>query len=178
MRLPIVNKDDIEIGTKERDELGMEDIYRVSALWVLNTNGQHLLSQRALSKKKNPGKWGPAVAGTVEVGETYETNILKEIQEEIGITLTIDDLRKGPKILRRSPVDTYFVQWYLAVIDKDLSEFTYPEDEVMDLKWITEEELCIAVEQAEEVLPSVVEILDVLRPEMELLLEERGMQKF
>ena len=29
---------------------------------------------------KLPGKWGPAVAGTVEEGESYEENIIKEAE--------------------------------------------------------------------------------------------------
>lgn len=163
MNLPIVDENDIEIGLKERDELTKDDIYRVSALWVSNSKGEHLLSQRALTKRKNPGKWGPAVAGTVEEGETYESNIVKEIEEEIGITLPLEQLRKGPKTRRVTPIDSYFVQWYYAVVDKELDEFTYPEDEVMGLKWITEGELRSAVaEGSGNILPSVVEILDTL----------------
>jgi isopentenyldiphosphate isomerase len=166
MELPIVNEDDIEIGTKEREQLSKDDIYRVSALWVVNSKGEHLLAQRALSKKKNPGKWGPAVAGTVEVGETYETNIVKEIQEELGITLTIENLRLGPKTQRLGPDGTYFVQWYFATVDKSIEDFNCPKDEVAGLKWLTEQELReVATNKPEELLTSVIEILDVVLSE-------------
>ena len=33
-----------------------------------------------------PEVWGPAVSGTNEEGETYDSNIIKEAQEEIGLT--------------------------------------------------------------------------------------------
>ena len=41
--------------------------------------------QTAFDKKYDPGKWGPSAAGTVEEGETYQSNIIKELQEEIGL---------------------------------------------------------------------------------------------
>jgi NADH pyrophosphatase NudC (nudix superfamily) len=41
------------------------------------------LTQRAATKKNDPDKRTSAVAGTVEKGETFETNIIKETQEEI-----------------------------------------------------------------------------------------------
>ena len=79
MQIQIVDKNDTVIGTKERDEIDYSsDIYRVSALWLTNSNGQALIAKRAMAKKNSPGKWGPAVAGTLETDETYETNIYKD----------------------------------------------------------------------------------------------------
>jgi len=84
-KIIIVDENDKIIGYKERGTLNFRDIYRVSALQVKNSVGQILLAQRKLTKKKNPGKWGPAVAGTNDEGETYESNIIKEAEEEIGL---------------------------------------------------------------------------------------------
>lgn len=89
MKLPtvIVNENDEIIGHKLREEVDPKnDIYRVSALWVTNSAGDVLIAQRKLTKKHAPGKWEPAVAGTVEKGETDESNIYKEAQEEIGLS--------------------------------------------------------------------------------------------
>ncbi len=141
MELPIVDENDVQIGTKGWDELGSEDIYRVSAVWITNSRGQILLAQRALTKKRSPGKWGAAAAGTVEAHETYETNIVKEIEEELGIHIPLSALTPGPKIFREVATGSYFCQWYLARCDKELSEFTYEPLEVMGIKWIDEEEL-------------------------------------
>lgn len=155
MRLPIVDENDVEIGIKERDEVTKDDIFRVSALWVTNSKGEHLVAQRALTKKKHPGKWGPAVAGTVEEGETYEINILKETAEELGIILRSNDLRLGPKVLRHGPIDTSFTQWYFATVDKQLEEFTLPDEEVMAIRWLSTEEFKdILRDRPEEFIPS------------------------
>ena len=138
-KIQIVNEQDEVIGYKDRTGLDYENnIYRVSALWLTNSKGEVLIAQRAMTKDRNPGKWGPAVAGTVEEGETYESNIEKEIKEEIGLTDV--KLKKGPK---RSPVlkRNYFVQWFIATIDKDISEFRIQEDEVEKVAWIPLEKL-------------------------------------
>jgi predicted kinase len=94
-RTIIVNDQDQIIGHKEPGTLLKEDIYRVSSLWVTNSKGDILLAQRKFTQKLDPGKWGPAVAGTVDEGETYESNIIKEAEEEIGLK----DMRPalGPK---------------------------------------------------------------------------------
>jgi hypothetical protein len=108
-RIVIVNENDEIIAHKERGTLIQKDIYRVSALWVKNFKGDILLAQRKFTKSHDPGKWGPAVAGTVDEGETYEQNIIKEAEEEIGLKNIRPTL--GPKI-RMTGEYNYFDQWY------------------------------------------------------------------
>lgn len=137
-RIIIVNDQDEIIGHKERGTISPEDIYRVSALWVTNSKGDILLAQRKFTKSHDPGKWGPAVAGTLDEGETYESNIIKEAEEEIGLK----DIKPtiGPKI-RETGEHNYFTQWYTLVIDKPAEEFTIQEEEIEQVKWFTRAEL-------------------------------------
>lgn len=139
-RIPIVDENDVEIGFKDRSEIEPDDIYRVSALWLTNSKGEILLAQRSLTKKNGPGKWGPAVAGTVDEGETYEINILKEAEEEIGLVLTSQEIRPGPKVKVQGN-HLHFCQWYYAKSDKKIDEFVLQEDEVMSARWVSLEEL-------------------------------------
>jgi isopentenyldiphosphate isomerase len=149
--LIIVDDHDNPIGTKPRGILTHDDIYRVSALWVTNSNGDVLLAQRKWNKKHDPGKWGPAAAGTVESGETYESNVYKEAEEEIG--LTGYTFTEGPK--KFYDAYRFFVQWYKVVVDKGISEFTKQDDEVEALAWFPavqlREEL---VKQPQKFVPS------------------------
>lgn len=137
-RYPVVNENDEVIGYKFRGEITKNDIYRVSALWVKNSRGDILLAQRALGKGHDPGKWGPAVAGTVEEGETYEQNIIKEAVEEIGLRdITVDG---GAKRRVHDPWN-YFSVTFTAIIDKPAEAFTIQEEEVAQVKWFTHDEL-------------------------------------
>ena len=144
-RIVLVDEDDQEIGLKERSEVTAHDIFRVSALWLTNSKREILIARRALTKDTGPGKWGPAVAGRVDEGETYLINMIKEAQEEIGLTLRPDELREGPKIKVRGRF-VHFVQWYYATVDAPLESFVLQEEEVMNVKWVTLPELLHAYE--------------------------------
>lgn len=137
-RIMLVNDQDEIIAYKERDELVKEDIYRVAALWVTNSKGDILLAQRKLTDDRDPGMWGPAVAGTVEENETYDSNVLKEAEEEIG--LQDIELLLGPKH-RFTGENNYFGQWFTYVIDKPAEDFTIQEEEVEQIAWFSRKEL-------------------------------------
>ena len=135
MMIPIVNSKDKIIGYKDRKKIVDTDIYRVSALWLTNERGEFLLAKRALTKKHDPGKWGLAVAGTVEKGETYAFNIRKEIFEELGIQISP---KKSVKIERINKWH-FFVQWYVAKINSK-TKFSPNIEEVAELKWFSKKE--------------------------------------
>ena len=136
--LPIVNEQDEIIGYKDRAEITTQDIYRVSALWVTNSKGDILLAQRGLQEAHDPGKWGPAVAGTVEKDESYLDNILKEAEEEIGIK----DIEFKAAVKRRhTDLYNYFTQWYTVVIDKPAKDFQIQKEELEGVRWYAREEL-------------------------------------
>lgn len=137
-RIVIVNENDEIIGHKERGTLDKEEIYRVSALWITNSKGEILLAQRSFSKKHHPGYWGPAVAGTIDEGEDYEDNIIKEAKEEIGLT----DISPIKLIKKKVTGEfNHFTQWFGLKMDKDISEFEIQKEEVEALKWISFEDL-------------------------------------
>ena len=161
MKIQIVNENDEVIGAKERSELDyLVDIYRFSALWITNSKGQSLIAQRALTKDKDPGKWGPAVAGTIEEGETYDQNIYKEAMEEIGlegVTFT-----KSIKVYSSTPRRA-FAQWYITQIDRDLSTLTRQKEEVEALAWIDTEQLKRElVDMPDKYIPSMTQIVSQL----------------
>lgn len=142
-KIVIVDEEDNILCHKERGTLDSEDIYRVSALWVMNSKGEILLAQRAFTKKHHPGMWGPAVAGTNDEGETYESNIIKETKEEIGVS-NVSPV-KIKKVRSKSKYN-HFTQWFLLKLDMDISELEKQDEEVEALKWFSKEELMNGLE--------------------------------
>jgi isopentenyl-diphosphate delta-isomerase len=140
MKIPIVNEKDEIICHKNRHEEKQMDLYRVSGLWITNSKGEILLARRAYNKLHSPGAWGPAVAGTVEEGETYESNIKKETKEELGLDL---ELKKNVKVLRKSKErkHNFFCQWFTANIDVPAEEINFQKEEIAEVKWFTEKEI-------------------------------------
>lgn len=138
-KIIIVNQNDKIIGFKYREILEKKDIYRVSALWIVNSSNEILLAKRNKNKIHDPEKWGPAVAGTVEKGETYKNNIIKESNEELGLK-NIKPKKIGPKT-KNNINNPHFTQWYLLKIDKNINEFKIQQDEVEEIKWFKPNEL-------------------------------------
>lgn len=135
----IVDSEDVLIGAKPRAEIDPQvDYYRISGIWLTNSQGQVIIAQRSFSKDKDPGKWTAAVNGTLEIGETYEANAYKEAEEELGlkdISLTL-----GPKAKHEQPYKL-FCQWFTAVCDMPEEEFVLQTSEVAQVKWIDIDEL-------------------------------------
>jgi len=161
-KIIIVDENDKVITHKNRGSLKKEDIYRVSALWITNFRGEILLSRRHYTKSHHPRKWGPAVAGTIEEGETYEKNIIKEAEEELGLKNIKPKL--GPKTKTDNEFH-HFTQWHTLNVDKDINEFKIREDEVEEIKWFSPEELKKRLQKhPEEFLPTMNKYFELFLP--------------
>ena len=156
MRIPIVNEQDEIIKNIDVSERQKGDIGRVFALWVTNEKGEILLAQRSFDKLRDPGKWGPAVAGTVEEGETYEENIIKEAEEEIGL---VGITPKIEQKYRKSTSHEYFSQWFSVVVDSKYP-FVKQDSEVAEIKWFTKDEILKSFKgNPDSWIPSIGEIV-------------------
>jgi isopentenyl-diphosphate Delta-isomerase len=138
----IVNENDEIIYHKERSTLNEDEIFRISALWITNSKNEILLAKRSLKKEHNPGKWGPAVTGINAKDETYEKNIIKEAEEELG--LKGYKFNKSYKLRNKK---NNFVQWFTFKIDKEINEFVLQEEEVEEIKFFKKEELIKEIEK-------------------------------
>ena len=58
---------------------------RSTNVFVLDPEGRVLCHRRSALKERLPGVWSTHLGGHVAVDETYESNALKELQEESGI---------------------------------------------------------------------------------------------
>ncbi len=163
-KIIIVDENDEIIGSKKFEEIKQADTYRVSALWIENSSEAVLLAQRSFQKKNNPGKWGPAVAGTIEEGETYESNVYKEAEEEIGLKGEV--FKKAHKI-KRTGKRNYFCQWYYLQIDKKLDYFKIQEDEVEQIRWFSTKELKAELKNnPDKFLGSMGKILETIKDKL------------
>ena len=140
IRIPVVNEKDEIIRYKDRNDRNSTDIIRVSGLWVLNLKGEVLIARRASGKIRDGGKWGPSAAGTVEEGETYLSNILKEAKEEIGLKINEGDLMPDSRHYYVETSHKFFCRIYFIKLDLPISFFK-TGDEVSEVKWVNIDEL-------------------------------------
>ena len=139
-RILLVNEADEVVGTADRYSKKPEEIFRAAHLWFTNSNGEILLAQRAAQKVWGANMWGPAAAGTLEEGETYESNIIKEAEEEIGLVIEPERLQKSFK-MRFKTVGGSFNQFFTYKADAHIESFRLQEDEVQAVRWVTKEVL-------------------------------------
>ena len=132
----IVDEGDKQIGIKDRSEISLSDICRSSGLWIENSKGQVLLAKRTRSRKVSPGRWGPAASGTLEEGESYEQNIYKEAEEEIGLKgCEFKEFIYG----RFDP--SRFTKIFKLKSDIDISNLVLQKEEVDSVAWFKPEDL-------------------------------------
>lgn len=133
-RVAIVNKDDEVLTYKPRSEVSPDDWLRYSAVWVENSAGQVLLSQRASTRSEAASLWGPACTGTVRAGETARQNAARELHEELGIDHA--ELSELTKVKRDGgPGDRRVLSVFTTIIDLPLNAFNLQAEEVTAVRW-------------------------------------------
>ena len=86
----IVDETDEVIGQRARPEvhrLGLR--HRAVHVLVFNSRGHLFLQKRSLRKDCFPGAWDSSASGHLQPGESYDAAAVRELQEELGLTLDI-----------------------------------------------------------------------------------------
>ncbi len=80
------------------EELPDNCFHLVVHVWIKNSNGEYLISQRAADRPTFPLLW-ECVGGSVLKGETSLQGALREVKEEVGLDL---DARTGKVIFTKT----------------------------------------------------------------------------
>lgn len=65
---------------------------RAIDVFIQRSNGDIFLPRRSLHKKIAPGGFDASASGHIASGESYEQACIREIYEETGLSVTMDDL--------------------------------------------------------------------------------------
>lgn len=84
----IVNERDEVIGRKPRSEVHARGLlHRAVHVLVFNSRGEIFLQKRSMKKDRQPGVWDSSCSGHVDSGEDYNQTAVRELREEIGLSL-------------------------------------------------------------------------------------------
>ncbi len=92
--LDIVNTEDVVIGCKDKELLYQEGNhnYRVVNIFVVNEKNEILLSKRKKDVDRFKDAYDFSAGGHVKSGETYEDAAIRELYEELGISVHQEEL--------------------------------------------------------------------------------------
>lgn len=85
---PLVDEEGNIIGAATRGEChsGSKLLHPVVHLHVFNSKGELYLQKRPAWKDIQPGKWDTSVGGHIDLGESVDMALKREVREELGIT--------------------------------------------------------------------------------------------
>lgn len=97
--------------------------------------GRYLLIRRGLNLVRAPG-WWCFVGGEVEAGESHEQAVVREVREEVG--LSVRALEKIHETI--SPNGEYRLHWLRVEINPAGQALTLHVHEVEEARWLTPQE--------------------------------------
>lgn len=120
------------------EKLPPERYHLVVHVWIRNSRGQWLISQRAASRPTFPLKW-ECVGGSVTIGEDSLTGAIREAKEEVGVDL---DPAQGKRV--NSTIREHFQDIkddWVFTYDGPVDLANATTDEVANMRWMTVEEV-------------------------------------
>lgn len=129
---------------KEAHEKGLW--HRSAHIWFVNSKGEILLQKRSENMKSHPGKYDISAAGHLTAGDSFVDGALREVEEELGIKLTKEDLVKIGEVSNESTqhngtyINKEYNDIYLVHKDIPISDFIVQEEEVDLIKYVPVEE--------------------------------------
>lgn len=119
------------------------DYHLVVFAFIQNLEDQFLISKRT-PNKTFPNMW-EITGGSAVQGDISETAILREVKEELGISLHINNGKKI-KSIRHDVDHPYFADIWHFKQDIKMSEIHCQAEEVSEAKFVTKEELWKLIE--------------------------------
>jgi isopentenyldiphosphate isomerase len=84
----VVNERDEVIGRAPRREVHARGLlHRSVHVLVFNARGEVFLQKRSMKKDRQPGVWDSSASGHLDAGEDYDACAVRELREEIGLSL-------------------------------------------------------------------------------------------
>ena len=124
---------------------------------IFNTRGEMLIQQRQPFKAGWPNLWDITVGGSATKGDSSQTAMERELFEEIGLKLNLQEMRPHLTI----NFDYGFDDIYIIEKDVDINSLVLQPEEVQCVKWATKEDILDMIQNGEFIpyYPSLIQLL-------------------
>lgn len=124
--------------------------HKAVAVYIINSKNQVLLQKRSATKKLWPNLWDISAGGHVLAGEFGFQAIIREINEELGITIENKDIMfiggSTSINIKNDIINKHFNEYYIVNKDIEIANLKLQTEEVSDVKWIDKEEILKRIE--------------------------------
>ena len=135
----VVDECDRIIGQASRSKVHREGLrHRAVHVFATSSAEEVFLQRRAFTKDMAPGLWCSSCSGHVDTGETYEQAALRELVEEIGLSLEPGELSLRLAVSCCPATENEFVRLYHC---RAAPPLRIDPSEVMDGCWLGKAEL-------------------------------------
>ena len=129
-----------KIVQRGKHDLGAHEYHLVVYAWIVQDDGRVVISRRQKGKSFS-GSW-ECTGGCAKAGEDSQNAILREVEEELGITLQKHNGTLYKRYKRRYPAGAKAIcDVWIFHQNVSLDDFTLQTDEVSDVKIISFDEL-------------------------------------
>lgn len=115
-------------------------IHQAVHVAVFDRQGRLFLQKRSETKDVQPGKWDISVGGHVQAGEAPLAGALRELNEELGVTVT--HIEKMDEYLWESETETELVRTFLTLHE---GPFRLQREEISDGRFWSLDEIANAL---------------------------------
>ncbi len=154
--LDVYDEENHPLGQKKkRSEVHKEGFWhRTVHVWIYNSKEELLLQLRSPEKGFCPNMWDVSSAGHVASGEEPLESVLREVGEELGLTIAEEDLSfwqvKKISVITNSRRDNEFCYIYFLIFNGDLEELKLQKEEVKEVKFLSLKKLKEELEENPE----------------------------
>lgn len=135
-----------QIHRHEKHLMTSDDYHLVVCIIPINSQGQILIQKRSSNKAGWPNMWadtgGAAIAGEISVEAA-----IRELDEEVGIRVTEDEMHLLISQREVASKYNYFRDVYVVHRDFELDSCVLDEEEVSEVRWATIEEVKEMIDQ-------------------------------
>jgi len=128
--LAVVDAEERPIASVERSVVRVLGLVTFAVHLVgFAADGRIWVQQRAFDKATDPGLWDTLMGGQVGAGETVETALVRETDEEAGLDVAaLLDLARGDRLTIRRPVSEGYMVEHIDVFRARLSAGLVPSN--------------------------------------------------
>lgn len=170
--IDIVDENGMPTGeTVERKTAHEKGIrHRTAHVWIarkVDGRSQILLQKRCQNKDSFPGCYDISSAGHIPAGANYISSALRELNEELGVTVSAGQLIEcgmrtldvDAKFYGKPFLDRQVSKVFLLKLDKEAEEFKIQKEEIESVIWMDFEE-CVQAVKAQRI-PNCIDLSEL-----------------